>query len=227
MQPPPPDVALADPNVAALAERFGVPERRIRLDPPPGTATAADVTALAERDKLFYDLLDGTLIEQARTAETARVAMRVMIELANWNDDRFGWAFGPGAFCHLPEGGHAGDRMRAPMASFVSDAQRPDGLAARGYSAGAPALCVEVFSPSNTRPEMARKRREYFENGCRLCWTIYPSDETQPAACEVHTPATGPDEGAGALLTETDDLTGGDVLPGLSIPFAKTLRRGA
>ncbi|MEM9703030.1 MAG: hypothetical protein AAF907_11375 [Planctomycetota bacterium] len=30
----------------------------------------------------------------------------------------------------------------------------------------------------------------------------------------------------GTLLSEADDLTGGDVLPGFRIPFAKTLRRG-
>jgi hypothetical protein len=83
---------------------------------------------------------------------------------------------------------------------------------------------------------MERKRREYFDNGCRLCWTIYPATDDGPATCEVHTPrlreraddgGTGPEEGAGTVLTEADVLTGGAVLPGFSVPFAKALRRGA
>src|SRR6516225_6022162 len=38
----------------------------------------------------------------------------------------------------------------------------------------APDLAVEVLSEGNTKPEMARKVREYFDAGVRLVWLIDP-----------------------------------------------------
>jgi Uma2 family endonuclease len=35
----------------------------------------------------------------------------------------------------------------------------------------APEICVEIISPSNTQPEMALKRKLYFEAGCVEFWT--------------------------------------------------------
>ncbi|MFH5803236.1 Uma2 family endonuclease [Alienimonas sp. DA493] len=228
--------ALAEPPVAAppatephaftvaeLAERFGtLPADRVRTKPSPGTATATDAES-ARAEGVLCELVDGTLVEKAVSEVTAFIAMRLGMFLGNFLEEHdLGWVMGADGFVDL----YGGLLQRAPDVSVVLDEQRPDGLAARGYSEGAPALCVEVFSPSNTRPEMERKRREYFENGCRLCWTIYPATDGQPATCEVHTPETGPEEGAGAVLTEADDLTGGAVLPGFAVPFVKALRRG-
>ena len=50
------------------------------------------------------------------------------------------------------------------------------GAAAREQIAGmTPDLAVEILSPSNTRKEMARKRKEYFAGGASLVWEIDPN----------------------------------------------------
>ena len=231
---PPPAAAppAAEPRpftVAELAERFGsLPAWRVRTRPRPGTATADDADA-ARAEGVLCELVDGTLVEKAVSQETSLIAARLIMILGNFLEKSgLGVVLAPDNFVTL----YGGALQRAPDVSVVLDVDQPDGPVSRGWGEGAPALCVEVFSPSNTRPEMARKRREYFENGCRLCWTIYPAADGQPATCEVHTPlsddgGTGPDEGAGAVLSEADALTGGAVLPGFSVPFAKALRRGA
>ena len=208
--------AAAAPSVAALAERFGAPARRVRAVPPPGAATADGLTLLAERDKDFCDLLDGTLVEQAETLGTAQVAMRFLVELANWNADRHGWAFGGGCFHHLPRGGHPGDRLRAPAAAFVFDDQRPGGLERVGWGTGAPRVCVELDAPGRTPRELELARHDYFSNGCAVCWTV--DCETRTVA--AHTPDTGPAAGAGRTLTAADDLTT-PVLPGFRAPVGR------
>jgi Uma2 family endonuclease len=50
----------------------------------------------------------------------------------------------------------------------------------------APDLAIEVLSESNTKKEMARKLREYFDAGTRLVWYIDPEAETaQSISVEV------------------------------------------
>ncbi|WP_165700560.1 Uma2 family endonuclease [Alienimonas californiensis] len=223
------DAARRPFTVAELAERFGsLPAWRVRTKPYPGTATREDAERLRDAGDLC-ELVDGTLIEKTVSYVTSVIAIRVAWLLMDFVERHdLGWVGGSDGYVDL----YGGTLQRAPDVSLVLDEQYPDGLPRRGYVEGAPALCVEVVSPDNTRPEMARKRREYFENGCRLCWTIYPATDDGPATCEVHTPltddgGTGPEDGAGTVLTEADDLTGGAVLPGFAVPFAKALRRGA
>ena len=47
----------------------------------------------------------------------------------------------------------------------------------------APDLVVEVLSKGNTKPEMARKLREYFEAGVRLVWMV----DIRKRTVRVHT----------------------------------------
>src|SRR2546428_13714330 len=66
---------------------------------------------------------------------------------------------------------------RAPDISFVSRAW----LAALGFKrstrsffAGAPDLAVEILSPSNTRAEIDKRLKDFFESGTRLVRIIDP-----------------------------------------------------
>ena len=218
LAPPPDETRLL--TAAELGERFGgIPAWRIRTDPAPGTATEEDVQAARRDCGLICELVDGTLVEKVVSEETVVLELELGALLRDFvKPRRLGWVAGATGFVRL----YGGDPLRAPDASFIRRDQRPHGLARRGFSHGAPALCVEVFSPSNTRPEMERKRTEYFDNGCELCWTVY--DQTRTV--EVHTPrigesGTGPAEGAGTVLTDADTLTGDPVLPGFAVPVAE------
>ena len=54
--------------------------------------------------------------------------------------------------------------VRAPDVAFISWGRVPAGpLTERALAEAVPDLAIEVLSPSNTKAEMARKRREYFE----------------------------------------------------------------
>ena len=69
--------------------------------------------------------------------------------------------------------------FRAPDVAFISWGRIPGGpLSEAALAEVVPDLAVEVLSPSNTKAEMSRKRREYFEAGVRLVWEVDPRTRT-------------------------------------------------
>src|SRR5688572_3541181 len=69
-------------NAAELQHAlWGIPLERIILDPPPGTATEADLLRLVERDKRLCELIDGTLVEKPVGMFESRIATNLMIQL--------------------------------------------------------------------------------------------------------------------------------------------------
>ena len=210
-------------TAADLGERFGdLPAWRIRRRPAPGTATAAD----AERARaagFLCELVDGTLVEKVVSEETGITAARLIMILGTFVDEHdLGWVGGPDVFVRL----YGGTLERAPDVSYIAAEQRPNGLATVGCSEGAPFLCVEVFSPSNTLAEVRRKRREYFGNGCRMVIVLFATEAPPGRAntAEVYLPGD-PDTPA-RVVRDGDDLAGDPVLPGFSVPLARVLRRG-
>jgi hypothetical protein len=56
----------ADCTAADMQDRLGgIPLERIRMVPPPGTATEEDVLAVHDRTNRLCELVDGTLVEKA------------------------------------------------------------------------------------------------------------------------------------------------------------------
>jgi Uma2 family endonuclease len=88
------------------------------------------------------------------------------------------------------------------------------------YWSVAPALAVEVLSPTNTVPEIDRKIREFFAEGTKLFWVIDPAKKS----AKVYTSPKRFRE-----LDASGTLDGGKVLPGFKLPladlFAITKRR--
>jgi len=77
-----------------------------------------------------------------------------------------------------------------------------------------PDIAVEVLSPSNTRREMERKRREYFQSGTQLVWIV----DLDLRTVDVYTPAA-PDSPTTLLQHET--LSAGEVLVGFTLPLGE------
>jgi Uma2 family endonuclease len=103
--------------------------------------------------------------------------------------------------------------VRIPDVAFVSWARFPDGrLPDTPIPDLAPDLAVEVLSATNTPQEMLRKRREYFEAGVKLFWSVDPQNR-------VVTVYASPEDGQ--EFGEFDTLTGGEVLAGFSLPIAE------
>jgi Uma2 family endonuclease len=105
------------------------------------------------------------------------------------------------------------DTVLAPDTSFV----RKERIAVFGipkeYFPEAPALVVEVISPSDTAEEVDDKMRRWFAAGVELGWVIHPSahGDRLSSVDDIR------------ILTANDTLDGGSVVPGF-LPLATCLR---
>jgi Uma2 family endonuclease len=79
-----------------------------------------------------------------------------------------------------------------------------------------PDLAVEVTSKSNTRKEMDRKLKDYFETGVRVVWEVEP----RKRIISVYRSLTD-----SVTLREADELDGGEVLPGFRVKVATIFAR--
>jgi len=204
---------------AEVLERIGdVPLNRVRLWPMPGTATEKDVIAAMEAPrKRLCELVDGVLVEKAegtREALLAGVLVRLLWEFVEPDD--MGVVLPGDASLRLFPG-----LVRFPDVSYISwKTIGADEFPDAPIASLSPDLAVEVISQGNTKKEMERKLRDYFVNGVRLVWLVYPKTQT----AEVY---TSPD--AMRRVGKNHALDGGDVLPGFQLSlkdlFARPKRR--
>ena len=205
-------------TAADLHERLGfVPLHRIRMDPPPGTATIADVIRILDGDdKRVVELIDGVLVEKANTSLASVLGGVVGMHLGNFAESHdLGLVGGANFPVRLRGGG-----IRLPDVCFVPWDEIPDPLPDEPIWSGVPALAVEVLSPSNTAAEIDRKIAELFELGTKLIWVIDPPTESAVVSTRGKKPKrVGPG----------DVLEGGKVLPGFRLPlsdlFAAVMRK--
>jgi Uma2 family endonuclease len=190
----------------------GIPADRVRLDPPPGTATKRDLLLHHDRRHLS-ELLDGTIVEKAVGHPESYLASEIAFALRVYlTKHDIGFVCGADALIQMRP-----RRVRAPDVCFTSWLKRPDRtIPSNPISDLIPDLAVEVLSPKNTRREMERKLEDYFIGGVRLVWMIDPKSRT----AEIH---TGP--GETTMIDESGSLEGRDVLPGFTLPLAKLFER--
>lgn len=205
INPSPPPVArfrTAEEWWDALGQ---VPLHRIVFDPPPGTATEADVLRLDDHEDRLCELVDGTLVEKTMGYEESLIAARIIYFLQAFVMPRkLGLVSGPdGMMRILPR------RVRIPDVGYIAFARLPDGQRPRDrVPAVCPDLAVEVISEHNTRREMATKLAEYFQSGTRLVWYVDPPSRTVEVFRSPESPVR---------LTEADTIDGGVVLPGFAV----------
>lgn len=153
-------------------------------------------------------MIDGTLVEKAVAVDEARIALRLGRALTDFAETRkLGVVLGADAEPRV-----APKQVRLPDVSLVSPGKwRAWQKTKPATGEFGPDVAVEVLSKSNTKAEMARKRREYFAAGASLVWEVNPRRRT----VTVHTSPS-----AATRLTNSDVLTGGTVLPGFRLPLA-------
>lgn len=81
------------------------------------------------------------------------------------------------------------DTVRSPDVAFVTTEHLKRIDVNRSPVDGAPALAIEVISPTNSAEETARKIRQYLRAGCQSVWIVYPalrSVEVHSAAGIIH-----------------------------------------
>ncbi|MEX0704247.1 MAG: Uma2 family endonuclease [Planctomycetales bacterium] len=193
-------------TTAELHDRLGgVPQERIRLDPPPGTATEADLLRVLEDENRPCELIDGVLVEKPMGYFESIVAVELILILGRFVASKnLGKILGAdGALRILPEQIRAADVAFIPRERFSHE-----GLPRQPIPHLVPDLAVEVLSRSNTPGEMKRKLRDYFAAGVRLVWLIDAETRTAEAYSSPDHPEWVPEDGT---------LDGRDVLPGFTL----------
>jgi Uma2 family endonuclease len=196
-------------TIADLLDQLGgIPADRVLLKPSPGTATVQDVIDIEARENRLCELVDGVLVEKPMGMRESVMAMKLgALLLAFIEPRKLGVVAGADGMLQLKVA-----LVRIPDVAFISWSRFPGGrLPTEAAPLVAPDLAVEILSPSNTKREMSRKLREYFEAGTRLVWYIDPDPRTVSVF-------TNPGEPTG-VLTANDTLDGGDVLPAFTLPL--------
>jgi Uma2 family endonuclease len=194
-------------SLADVIEQLGNIElSRIRMHPPPGTATAEDVDAINVHEDRLFELVDGILVEKVMGFRESLVAMRLARMLGDFASAKnLGLVVGAdGMMRPLPK------TVRIPDVSFIGWDQLPGGKVPKeAVPPIAPSLAVEVLGDSNTPGEMSRKRDEYFAAGVTMVWEV----DIERRSVAVYTAAN-----ACEVIQKGQTLRAESCLPGLEIP---------
>jgi Uma2 family endonuclease len=104
------------------------------------------------------------------------------------------------------------DTVRVPDLAFVRRERIPESGIPKGFWPGAPDLVAEVISPGDTYEEVEEKVAQWLGAGTSLVWVVNPRHRmivVRSASDEVK------------ILSEADELRGGDVLPGFRCAVAE------
>ncbi len=191
-----------------LVELGGISASRVRLSPPPGQATLADLIEVNRADSQgLFELVDGTLVEKGMSYEASVVAASILFILKTFvARNQLGLISGADGFFQLQS------TTRGPDVAYVARERLAGGVfPSEPFPELAPNLVVEVLSPSNTKAEMSRKRLEYFHAGVEVVWIV----DCVNRSVAVY---TSPSKVKVFGEQQTIDCT--QVLPGFSSPVA-------
>jgi Uma2 family endonuclease len=157
-----------------------------------------------------WELIDGELVEMSPSGSLASsIAAGIVFLLYGFvTPRRLGTVYGAdGGFVLFP----GREILRVPDVAFVRAERLPAEEDQVGFLRLAPDLAVEVLSPSERPGDIAAKVQMYLDAGVRLVWLVDPRART----VMVHAPATHV-----RILGESDEIDGGDVLPGFQVAVA-------
>jgi Uma2 family endonuclease len=173
--------------------------------------TADELLAMPDDGAHRYELVRGELVEMSPAGwNHGVIANRIARHLGNYVE-----AHNLGETPSSDTGyvvSRNPDTVFQPDASFVAT---PRLLSTSKFFPGAPDLAIEVISPSDTYSEVRAKVREYLRGGARMVIVIDADEQ----AATITTPAGSTE------LTVDDAISGGDVVPGWSLPLRQLFRR--
>lgn len=204
------DVLMSDlDDVEADGDEEETPRRRMTL---------AEFHSLPDDDGVDRMLIRGELWEAPVTRRNrwhARIEIRVGYLLEAWAEaqpEPPGEFFSGEAGVQLPEleTGVGVDVVYYPNESLAGQPEDEN------YLIGAPAVAVEILSPSDRHRALWAKLDTYLEAGVGQVWVIDPHVKT----VVVHRPNARP-----VLLAGDDEMNGEPQLPGFRVPVAKFFSR--
>jgi Uma2 family endonuclease len=163
-------------------------------------------------DSVTYELVDGRLIMRHAGMRCSWVGGQVAGILGKYvHENQFGHLVGPDAGFQCFPG--APYDVRKADVSFVSYTRLPKTQIPVDHCPVPPELAVEVIAPEDLAYEVQEKSRVWLNVGVQIVWVVYPHART----VHIHRPASSP-HGVLSGLTESDIITGEDILPGFSAP---------
>lgn len=179
-----------------------------------GALSLAEFERLQEREGRS-ELVEGRLVREPPAGmEHGRLTARIGSLLRAFVHERgLGEVFGAETGFVLSEDPPT---VRAPDVAFVTADRLPPGDLPAGFGQGAPDLAVEVVSPSSTAADVRSKVVDYLDTGAREVWVVEPGTRT----LEVYRW-----DGDLRMLRGSDEILGGDVLPGFALTVGELLAR--
>ena len=170
--------------------------------------TADELEQMPDDDSVQTELDEGELITMPPAGEDhGNCEVEIASILRNHvKQHRLGRVYAGDTGFRLSDG-----TVRAPDVAFVRQ-ERLEALKSKGFAKGAPDLAVEIFSPSDSVPQLMRKVKQYFAAGCHTVWIVYPD------AREIHVLEAA---GADRILRDDDLMEAPELLPGFSVPIAE------
>jgi len=172
--------------------------------------TADELLALP-RGEFRYELVNGELKKMSPAGQKhGRIIVRLTVPLAKYvQDHQLGEVYAAETGFKLRS---KPDTVLAADIAFVQRKRLEELGETESYWPAAPDLAVEVNSPSDTVREVEKKVMQWLEFGCRLVWVVSPKLRN----VTIYQSLTNV-----VVLTETDTLDGGDVVPSFKIPVAE------
>lgn len=174
---------------------------------PTRMVTADELFRIAD-DGLRRELVDGELRVMAPAGEEhGAVAAEILVHLGQHVRSR-----GLGRVYTAETGFRISsdpDTVLAPDAAFVRRERIEEAGLGQGYRTGAPDLAVEVVSPHDSFGDVEGKVFDWLSAGCRMVVVVNPRKRT----ATVYRSRSDI-----VVLTEGDELDGGDVVPGWRLP---------
>ena len=174
---------------------------------PPASADADSISPddlLRMEQRGLFELVDGQLIEKPTGFLSGRTASLVDRRVGAFLDRHpLGELCSETTFRCFPL---KPSQVRRPDLAFIA-ADRVSAVPEDGHVPFRPDLAIEVVSPKDGVYDLDDKLIDYQSAGIPLVWVFNPAARI----VRVHLP-----DGSSRLLTESDTLDGGDVLPGFA-----------
>jgi len=168
----------------------------------------AAIVEIARDEDKEYEIVNGQPEEKVMGgAQHGGIGVRFIIRLGGFVEaQRLGGLYGPDTSFKI------GENERLPDAAFVAASRIPEEGEPEGAWPIPPDLAVEIISPNDLYEKVMTKVIEYLTNGVRQVWLISPEHRT----VTIYSSPTDV-----KVLQETDELDGGEVIPGFRLRVAE------
>jgi Uma2 family endonuclease len=160
-------------------------------------------------DEHRFEWIDGQLKEKPDMGAKANRVTAILIRLLDTYTTTHQLGFVLAPECGYKIFPRDPKKVRKPDASFVARGRLPNNELPDGHMTVAPDFVVEVISPNDLAEEIDARVADYLSAEVRLLWLIYPATRSVWIVRR---------DGTAARLTETQELSGEDVVAGFTCP---------